>query len=242
MSKLYTLITGGTSGIGLETAKRLISKGESVILTGRDQSKVDQVAGELGCLGIVADSGNIDDIRALANTLKRQQVQLSGLVLNAGIFVPESFTDTTAQVFDQTLAVNTKGPLFTLQALLPLMCNPSSVVFVSSIVVSRGFQGCTAYAASKAAGEAIVRVANMELADQGIRVNIVRPGVTKTPIQEKAGMDDAQKQALFSSLSTTPLGRVLNCDDQARAIEFLLSDNSLAMRNAVLEVEGGYLL
>lgn len=242
MNNSYTLVTGGTSGIGFETAKQLKQAGQQVIITGQNSLRVAEASQSLDCLGFVADSNDLDSIQTLANDLKSKGISLNGLVLNAGMFQPQLFSETSIEVFDQHMNVNTKGVFFTLQALLPVMNNPSSVVFVSSIVVEKGFANCAAYAASKAAGEAMIRVTNMELADQGIRINIVRPGVTATPIQTKAGMDDAAQQALFSALDGTPLGRVLTPRDQAEAITFLLSDASLAMRNAVIQVDGGYCL
>lgn len=242
MNNSYTLITGGTSGIGFETAKQLTEAGQPVIITGQDPQRVEAARQTLGCLGFVANSADLNSIQALANTLIKEEISLKGLVLNAGMFQPQPFAETSEAVFEQHLNVNTKGAFFTLQALLPVLENPCSVVFVSSIVVEKGFAGCAAYAASKAAAEAFIRVANMELADRGIRINIVRPGVTATPIQGKAGMDDAAQAALFETLDNTPLGRVLTPTDQANAMTFLLSDASLAMRNAIIQVDGGYCL
>ena len=167
---------------------------------------------------------------------------LDGVVLNAGVFYPSSFVDTSPENFDDTIGINTKGPFFTLQSLLPSLAKPTSVVFISSIVVTKGFEGCSTYAASNAAFEATVRVLNIELADRGIRINSVRPGVTATDIQAKAGMTKEQEGALFESLKGTPLGRELTADDHVEAIMYLLGDGSNALRNAVIEVEGGYLL
>lgn len=236
------LITGGTAGIGRAVAERLINAGNQVIITGRDQSRIDETVKALGCAGYVADSANFSQVQQLATALQKDNIQLDGLVLNAGVFYPESFEDTSEDAFDLTMNINTKGPFFTLQKLLPVLKNPASIVFVSSIVVTKGFPNAAVYSASKAAFEAIVRVANLELAPQGIRINSVRPGITATEIQGKAGMTQEQQDGMFESMNSTALGRVLTADDQAGAIEFLLSDQSLAMRNAVLEVEGGYLL
>ncbi|ADZ93081.1 SDR family oxidoreductase [Marinomonas mediterranea] len=242
MKNTYTLITGGTSGIGFETAKQLIQEGKQVIITGQNEQRVHQAAQTLGCRGIVADSANLPSIYRLAEQLNNESISLTGLVLNAGIFIPESLEQTSEEAYDQTMSINTKGPLFTLKTLLPLLSNPSSVVFVSSIVVDKGFEACATYAASKAAGEAFVRVANIELASKGIRINTIRPGVTATPIQDKAGMTSKDTDALFESLKSMPLGRALNPPDHAGAISFLLSDASIAMRNAIIQIDGGYCL
>lgn len=238
----YTLITGGTTGIGYQAAKQLINDSKQVIITGKDEKRVYQAATALGCKGIVTDAEKMTDINQLAEKLIAQDITLEGLVLNAGIFVPEYFADTTEAIYEQTMAINTKGPFFTLKALLPVMQHPSSVVFISSIVVAKGFETCAAYAASKAAGEAFIRVANIELASRRIRLNTIRPGITQTPIQQKAGMSVNDTQALFDSLKSTPLGRVLHPTDLAGAISFLLSDASMSIRNAIISVDGGYCL
>ena len=240
-SKTY-LVTGGTAGIGYAVAQSLCAQGHQVIITGRDAQRVSDAATRLNCAGYVADSADLGQIDALAEHLKSDRIQLDGLVLNAGVFYPVSFLESDEADFDATMNINTKGPFFTLQALAPVMNKPSSVVFVSSIAVHKGFPGCAIYAASKAAFEAISRVANIELADTGIRINSVQPGVTATEIQGKAGMSAQDQTAFFETLNGTPLGRVMTAQDQVGAIEFLLSEQSLALRNAVIEVAGGQTL
>lgn len=242
MSTKTIFITGGTAGIGRALAKHLLAQGNRVIITGRNRSRIDEACSALGCTGYVADSADIAQLKALADGLQKEGVKLDGLVLNAGVFHPQSLLNSSAEDFDLTMAINTKGPFIILQQLLPVLNNPSSVVFVSSVAVTRAFAGAAVYSASKAAFEAIARVANLELAPLGIRINSVRPGVTATEIQGKAGMTEEQQSAFFATLESTPLGRVLTPADQIGAIEFLLSEHSLAMRNAVLEVDGGYLL
>lgn len=242
MKGKHILITGGTAGIGRALAESLTAQGAQVIITGRDQAKVERVAAAIGCAGYVADSASTAQLQQLAGELGHNNIRLDGLVLNAGVFYPQALSSTTEEAFAQTMNINTRGPFFTLQKLQPLLNNPSSVVFVSSIAVTRAFPQAAVYAASKAAGEAIVRVANLECAPLGIRINSVRPGVTATDIQGKAGMTADQQADLFKSMDGTVLGRVMTPADQIGAIEFLLSGQSVAMRNAVLEVDGGYQL
>ncbi|MGR7920663.1 SDR family NAD(P)-dependent oxidoreductase [Zobellella denitrificans] len=236
------LVTGGTAGIGRALAQALMVKGAKVIITGRDRARVEQAAAAMGCAGYVADSADSAQLTQLAAALQQDHIRLDGLVLNAGVFYPDAVTATTEEAFDLTMAINTKGPFITLQQLQPLLNNPSSVVFVSSIAVAKAFPNAAVYAASKAAFEAIVRVANLEFAPFGIRINSIRPGVTATDIQGKAGMSAEQQAELFGAMSGTALGRVMTPEDQIGAIEFLLSDQSLAMRSAVVEVDGGFLL
>lgn len=242
MSMKTYLVTGGTAGIGFGVAKSLKEKGHQVIITGRDPQRVSNAAAELDCAGYVADSENLNQISQLALDLAKDHIQLDGLVLNAGVFHPMPFLASTPEDFDTTMNVNTKGPFFTLQKLVPLMASPASVVFVSSIAINKAFEGCSIYGASKAAFEAVSRVANLELAEKNIRINSVQPGVTATEIQGKAGMSDEDQAAFFETLAATPLGRVMNVQDQIGAIEFLLSDGSIALRNAVIEVAGGQTL
>lgn len=236
------LITGATSGIGLALAKQSIALGKTVIITGRNQQKLDHVSGELGVKSYLADSADLTQLVELGQSLQRDGIVLDGVVLNAGVFYPSAFEDVTPENFDQTIAINTKGPFFTLQVLLPTLASPASIVFTSSIVVNKGFPGCAVYAASKAAFESTIRVLNIELADRGIRINTFRPGITATEIHTKAGMTEEQQQGTFDSLKATPLGRELKADDHVGTILYLLDDASSALRNAVIDVDGGFTL
>lgn len=242
MSSKTILITGATSGIGLATAKQSLKLGHKVIITGRNQEKLDQVSKELGVKSYLADSADLTQIAELGKALQNDGIVLDGVVLNAGVFYPTSFEAATPENFDETIAINTRGPFFTLQALLPSLATTSSVVFTSSIVVYKGFAGCSVYAASKAAFESTIRVLNVELADRGVRINTFRPGITATDIHSKAGMSDEQQQGTYDSLKSTPLGRELHPEDHVGTILYLLDDASSALRNAVIDVDGGFTL
>lgn len=242
MQSKTILITGATSGIGLELAQHNVALGHKVIITGRNQTKLDQVASDLGVKAYLADSADLCQLAALGKSLKDDGIILDGVVLNAGVFYPSSFLDATPEHFDGTIAINTKGPFFTLQALQPCLANPSSVVFISSIVVQKGFTGTAVYSASKAAFEAVIRTLNIELAHFGIRINSIRPGITATEIQAKAGMSKEQENDVFEGLKSMPLGRRLEASDHVGAILYLLDDASSALRNAVIEIDGGYCL
>lgn len=242
MQSKTILVTGATSGIGLELARQGVEMGHKMIITGRDQQKLDKVAAGLPVQTYLADSADLEQVMALGRSLQDDGVVLDGVVLNAGVFYPATFEAMTPQVYDETMAINTKGPFFTLQALLPCLAKPVSVVFTSSIVVYKGFANCSVYAASKAAFESTIRVLNIELADRGVRLNIIRPGITATEIHTKAGMTGEQQKAVFDSLKSTPLGRELKAEDHAGAIWYLLDDASLALRNAIIDIDGGYTL
>jgi NAD(P)-dependent dehydrogenase (short-subunit alcohol dehydrogenase family) len=236
------LITGATSGIGLALAQHNVALGHNVIITGRNKAKLDQVSAYLNVKTYLADSKDLSQLMALGKSLKNDDVTLDGVVLNAGIFHPSPFINATPEHFDETISTNTKGPFFTLQALIPCLANPASVVFISSIVVERGFAGAAVYSASKAAFEAIIRTLNIELAALGIRINSIRPGITATDIHTKAGISSDQQAAIFNSLKVTPLGREMIASDHIGSIQYLLDDASKALRNVSIEVDGGYLL
>lgn len=248
MNQKHYLVTGATAGIGLATAKQLASAGHHLTITGRDTGKLQNAAAEIARLGDgevitqLCDSGDMAQITAMAAALQRDGLAYDGVVLNAGIFMPQNFSDLSETSFDQTMTVNFKAPLFTLHALLPCLNNSASVVFVSSLVVHKAFAGAASYSASKAAFEAAARVLNLELAERGIRINSIRPGVTATEIQRKAGMNEKQIAELSGTMQDTALGRILTPEDMTVAISYLLSDASVGMRNAYLDIDGGFAL
>ncbi|MCE2571179.1 SDR family NAD(P)-dependent oxidoreductase [Motilimonas eburnea] len=244
------LITGATAGIGLAAAQSLIEQGASLVITGRDQGRLQQATQRLEALavqphkqsviGVLCDSANVEQIQQMAAQLQRDQIKLDGVLLNAGVFYPEAFEQTSLENITTTMAVNFTGPAVTLQALLPCLNQPASVVFVSSVAVLKAFATAGVYSASKAAFEGLARVLNVELAERGVRINTIRPGVTATEIQAKAGMDEASIAAFFASLSSIPVGRVLEPRDLVPAIDYLLSDSSIGLRNAHIDIDGGF--
>lgn len=240
------VITGGTSGIGLATARQFQALGHRVRITGRDGRRLDQALALLNTpelpevLGLVCDQSQDDQIEQMVANLTQQGVRLDAVVLNAGVFLPQPFESLTRDNLDTQMQTNFTGPLLMSHALLPLMNNPSSLVFVSTIAVEKAFATAAVYAASKAAFEGAVGAMNVELADKGIRVNSVRPGVTLTDIQRKAGMDADAIQGLTQAMAHTPAGRILQSEDIVPAIEYLALDGSMTTRNAVMRVDGGY--
>jgi NAD(P)-dependent dehydrogenase (short-subunit alcohol dehydrogenase family) len=136
--------------------------------------------------------------------------------------------------------VNFKGAFFTIQKFIPIMKNPSSIVLNTSLVVFKAFADTSVYTASKAALESISKVLNLELAKKGIRVNIISPGVTESPIQKKSGMTDEAIHGMLDHFAkSSPIGRIVKPDDIAPVLEFLVSENSLVLRNEKIIVDGG---
>lgn len=242
MTKKTILITGATSGIGFACAAFLIQHDFKVIITGRNQSKIDEALIKLDAEveGYLVDSANLAHIDQLVSTLQSKKQKLDGLFLNAGIFKPSSLEATTEEMFDETMNINFKGPYFMIQKFIPLMNNPSSIVLNTSIVVFKAFTGTSVYTASKAALESIAKILNLELADKGIRTNIISPGVTKTPILEKSGMSSEEVDGLMRDLGNSlPIGRALLPKDIAPILKFLISDESKVLRNEKIIIDGG---
>ena len=239
--KKKILITGATSGIGLSAAKYLLEAGYDVFITGRsaDHLKSAQVALNHSASSYLADSSSLADIDRMVADIEQSHGKLDGVFLNAGVFQPASFANSTEKLFDETFNINFKGAFFTLQKILPLLNNPASIVLNTSLVVQKAFTNASAYTASKAALDSLAGVLNLELAERGVRINTISPGVTRTPIQEKSGMSASDIEGLQQFGIDTALGRLIQSDDIAPAIEFLLSDKSIAMRGVRLDVNGG---
>ncbi|WP_230390400.1 SDR family NAD(P)-dependent oxidoreductase [Reinekea sp. G2M2-21] len=236
------LITGGTSGIGAACASYFVQQGYRVYITGRDLQRLNAVAADVGAQPMLCDAADGNQITDMARQLKQDNIRLDALVLNAGVFYPAPAISDSADNIDLTLKTNFVGPLQTIQALMPLMKNPSSIVYVSSIAVVKAAASCAVYSASKAAFEAAARVMNLELSDAGVRINSVRPGITRTEIQRKAGMTDAAIAQLNESLAGIPLGRMLTPEEIVPSIALLVNDSSLGMRSAAIEIDGGFAL
>ncbi len=242
MNKQIIVITGGTTGIGFACADYLLSLDYTVILTGRTKENLDAAVLKLGrnCIGILSDTSLLHDINELVLQVKNNYGNIDGLFINAGIFKASSFEQTSEELFDETMNINFKGAFFTIQKFLPILKNPSSIVLNTSIVVFKSFADTSVYTASKSALESIAKVLNTELADRGIRVNIVSPGVTESPIQKKSGMSDEAIENLIEHFaSTSPIRRIVQPTDIAPIVEFLLSNKSKVLRNEKIIVDGG---
>ena len=236
------LITGGTSGIGFACAGYLVKKGYNVIITGRSEHNLQNAVASLDnkVTGFVSDTSSLSDIDRLVQNIRSQFQQIDGLFINAGIFKASDFEQTTEALFDETMNINFKGAFFTIQKFVPILKNPSSVVLNTSIVVFKAFATTSVYTASKAALESIAKVLNLELAKKGIRINVISPGVTQSPIQKKSGMSDEAIDNLLQHFSeTSPIGRILQPSDIAPVLEYLISDNSLVLRDEKIVVDGG---
>ena len=236
------VITGGTTGIGFACAAYLLKTGNQVIITGNTKQNLEKALTTLGvgATGFLSDTAKLSDIDQLVQQVKAQFGKVDGLFVNAGIFKASTFEETSEELFDQTMDINFKGAFFTIQRFIPILNNPASIVLNTSIVVFKAFANTAVYTASKAALESIAQVLNVEFAEKGVRVNIVSPGVTKSPIQKKSGMSDEAIENLLTHFSeTSPIGRIVEPTDIAPIVSFLLSDQSSVLRNEKIVVDGG---
>jgi len=232
------LITGGTSGIGLETARQFVAEGARVAVTGSNPATLEAARAELGkdVVVIAADSGEVAAQKAVADRVRKAFGGLDILFVNAGIgeFRPLAAWDEAS--FDRSFAVNVKGPFFLVQALLPLFANPASIVLNTSINAHIGMPATSVYAATKAALGSLIRTLSGELIGRGIRVNAVSPGPIATPLHGKIGMDAA---AIARLVAQIPAGRRGEPSEIAKAVVFLASDEARFTVGSELTIDGG---
>jgi NAD(P)-dependent dehydrogenase (short-subunit alcohol dehydrogenase family) len=237
------LVTGGTSGLGLATAKRFVSEGATVVVTGRRQPELDAAVKELGlnALGVRGDVSALSDLDRLYATIREVYGRLDVVFANAGggTFLP--LGEITEEQFDKYFGINVKGTLFTAQKALPLMAAGGSIVLNGSMVSVKGVPGFSVYAATKAALRSFARTWAVDLKGKNIRVNVVSPGVVVTPAyKSELGLSDEQvKQFEAQGAAAAPLGRAGTPDEIAKAVVFLASDDSSYMTGADLFVDGG---
>src|SRR5215471_4889726 len=235
------LITGGSSGIGLATAKAFVAEGARVAITGRDAKSLQAAQREIGNDGLAlqSDAGDLKAIDTLFEAIKEKFGALDILFANAGIGSGGPVESVTEEDFDRIFAVNVKGVFFTVQKALPLLRKGASIVLNSSIAQHTGRPGLSLYAASKAAVRTLARNLSAELASRGIRVNVVSPGPIDTPIWERA-RDPEIASALKKRVEAgIPVGRLGTAEEVASAVVFLASDDSSFMLGSEITVDGG---
>lgn len=237
------VITGGSSGIGLATAKRFIEEGAHVVITGRREEELKQAAAALkgNVTTVVGDVARVEDLDRLFAVVKEKHGHIDVLFANAGAGRIAPLEAATEEHFDQTFDANVKGTFFTVQKALPLLKDGASIIVTSSVTNVLGAPGFSAYAASKAAVRNFVRAWTMELKDRKIRVNCVSPGPTETgALQKTTGLNDEQaKQAAAEYAAQIPMGRWGKPEEIAAAVAFLASDDSSFITGIDLPVDGG---
>ncbi len=240
---LSALVTGGTTGIGLETARRFLAEGARVAITGLNPERLEAAKQSLGAgvVAIRADASSAAAQKALAAEIAAKFGKLDILFANAGIaeFAPIEAVDEAH--FDRQFATNVKGPYFLIQALLPYFAPETSIVLNASVVAHRGMPNTSVYSATKSAVLGLARSLSAELAPRGIRINTISPGPIDTPIYAKLGLTPEEAAGMAESIrATVPMKRFGTTGEIADAAVFLASKESRYMLAGELVVGGGF--
>jgi len=236
------LITGGSTGIGLETAKQFLAEGAQVIITGQNPETLAQAQKDLGetVVALKSDAGQVAEQKQLVEDIARVCGQLDVVFLNAGIGIFKPLEAWDEAAFDQQMAVNLKGPYFLIQSLVPILANPASIILNTSINAHIGMPNSSVYAASKAAMISLAKTLSSELVERGVRINAISPGPITTPIYGKLGIPtEALGQMAETILNQVPLKRFGNPIEIAKAVVFLAADDSAFMLGSEIIIDGG---
>ncbi|WP_447866261.1 SDR family NAD(P)-dependent oxidoreductase [Rahnella bonaserana] len=235
------LVTGGTSGIGLASAKELAEQGAQVFITGRRQAELDAAVSEIGsaATGIRADASVLSDLDAVYAQISKSAGHLDILFANAGGGDMQPLGAITEEHFDRIFGTNVRGVLFTVQKALPLLREGGSVILTGSTTSIQGTESFSVYSASKAAVRNFVRSWALDLKGRGIRVNVVSPGPVRTP--GLGGLvPDEHRQGLFDALAAqVPLGRLGEPEEIGKVVAFLASGSASFINGTELFVDGG---
>lgn len=230
------VITGGTSGMALATAKLFVEEGAYVFITGRDRQRLDRAVKEIGrnVTGVQGDAANLEDLDRLYDTVKKEKGKIDILFASAGRGDFSSIGDVSEKHFDEIFDLNVRGTLFTVQKALPLFNDGGSIILNGSIAAVKGFPGLGVYNASKAAVRSFARTWTMDLKPRNIRVNVLSPGTIDTPI-----LDPFSQETKDYFVSLIPMGRMGRPEEIATAVLFLASDDSSFVTGLDLHVDGG---
>jgi len=236
------VITGGNSGMGLETARLFVKEGAKVVITGRRQQELDEAVKGIGdnILGVQGDVSNLADLNRLYDKVKEAFGHLDIIFANAGVASAAPLGEISEEHFDKLFNVNVKGLLFTVQKGLPLIREGGSILLNASAAASTGLAGFSVYSATKAAVRSFARGWTSDLKSRKIRVNVISPGPIETPIFGKMGLSQDQvSQFLAGVKSQVPMGRTGRAEEIAKAALFLASDDSSYITGVELAVDGG---
>jgi NAD(P)-dependent dehydrogenase (short-subunit alcohol dehydrogenase family) len=246
MSKLegkIALITGGSSGIGLATAKEFVNEGAFVFITGRRDAELSKAAKEIGknVNAIRGDVSNLNDLDRVFDQIKREKGRLDVVFANAGIAKLAPFGSITEELYNSIFDINVKGLLFTVQKALPLLPDGASIILNGSIVGSKGLSANSVYSATKAAVRSFARTWTTDLKSRRIRVNTISPGSIETPgLNGLLASSEVGQQRLKAIKDSVPMGRLGQPAEIAKAVVFLASDDSSYVTGAELFVDGGF--
>jgi NAD(P)-dependent dehydrogenase (short-subunit alcohol dehydrogenase family) len=236
------VVTGGNSGIGLATAKRLHEEGARVLVSGRDAKSLDAATSAIGAgsLAVQSDVSKLEDIDRLYRVVTSRLGRIDVLFANAGIGRFAPYTASQEALFDEVFAVNVKGVYFTIQKAIPHLNDGASVILNTSVVAGKGPENMGVYAATKAAVRSFARTAAAELLYRNIRVNAVAPGPIVTPIFGRSGMTEEQIEGFKAGIAgRVPMRRMGRPEEIASTVAFLASDDASYITGVELNVDGG---
>ena len=236
------VVTGGNSGIGLATAKRLQEEGARVAISGRNKQTLEEAVRTIGngVVAVQADVAKPAELEKLYAEIKQKLGRIDVLFVNAGVAKFAPLADTPESLFDEAFDINVKGAYFTIQKALPLLNDGASIVLNTSVADQKGNPGASAYSATKAALRSLARTAAAELVGRGIRVNAVAPGPIKTPIFGKTGLPKEQIQEFEKELTArVPMKRVGKPEEVAATVAFLASQDASYITGVEINVDGG---
>ena len=237
------VVTGGNSGIGLATAKRLQEEGAQVAISGRNQQTLDAAVKSIGngVLAVQADVSKLSDVDKLYAEVSKKLGRIDVLFVNAGVAKFAPFAETSEGLFDEQFDINIKGAYFTIQKALPLLNDGASIILNTSVADRKGTVGASAYSATKAALRSLARTTAAELVGRGIRVNTVAPGPIVTPIFGRTGLPkEAIDEFAKDVVARVPMKRFGQPEEVAGVVAFLASQDASYITGEEINVDGGY--
>lgn len=237
-----SLVTGGSTGIGLAAAKAFVAEGAYVFIAGRREKELNEAVRAVGSdiAGVVADASKLSDLDNLFARISKERGRLDVVFANAGGGTFAALGSITEEQYVSTFDTNVKGVLFTVQKSLPLLPDGASIILNASISAVKGFPAFSVYSASKAAVRSFARTWTTDLKHRNIRVNAISPGATETPGWMALAPNDEQRAAMIAqTISQIPLNRLAQPEEIAKAVVFLASDDSSYITGIELFVDGG---
>lgn len=240
---IIALVTGGTSGIGLATAKQFVGEGAHVFVTGRREQELSAAAKDIGSnvTTVQGDVSKLDDLDRLFARIRTEKGRLDVLFANAGIAKYGRLGEISEEFFDSIFDINVKGVLFTVQKALPLMPDGAAIILNASVVGSKGLSSNSVYSATKAAIRSFARTWTTDLKERRIRVNAISPGTIDTPgLNDLLASADTGKERVRMIQTSIPLARFGKPEEIAKAVVFLASDDASYITGTELFVDGGF--